>query len=241
VQRRAAHRPSLAAVFAAGLLLLGVPPALAEARTAKEPLCRRYRCTTLLANPSVRVFRATRSLSGSERFRTVYAQSSRGRLTTLDAELVNREPSSRLGPLALNGPWVAYAVAGNLGYNGEGEEWRVRRTNAASGRRETAALASSPSGGQEGVCDGGFPQGADGVTEMTVTSSGAAAWIVAGITEFPSGTNVLGSRRVCDLAPETTAPKVVADSPAIATGSLAAAANVLYWSEGGAARSAPLP
>jgi hypothetical protein len=157
----------------------------------------------------------------------------------LELELHNDgEDGLTLERPAVAGPFVAYELVQFGRYNGEGTIVKVFRLNAKTGRREQATEAGQPAG--EGICDGGLPFKAPGVTGMTVTPRGTVAWIIGGIVESPGVTN-LRNYRVCILLPGARVPIVAARGTSIAPRSLAAVPGYVYWSEGGSARSVTAP
>jgi hypothetical protein len=214
-------------VLVLGLLGLAIAPA-AGARLIQRHLCRHYRCVTVAADAHIRVFeRRLKSRSAENGPVTVAQWLANGRLTALgdSYELGGGE----LGPLAVSGEWVAYALNGEERYM-NGHSVNVVRLNARTGGRLVAACAPET---VKAGCTETVPRGGAGVTDVVVTSAGTVGWIVAGTASAPYA--------LMELAPKARRPTLLASSTAIAPGSLAAIAGHLCWVEGGAPRTLSVP
>jgi hypothetical protein len=196
----------------------------AEATTAgakRASSCDRRAGMTLVANKEVRVFQREKRVDGVLASVSTYACNRQtGRLRSFgDAESGKDSGSTRLPTVA--GPYVAY-IATPGGPVGSVVVWSSR--TGATRIQGTATQA-------EERPDGSAPP----VTALVVTAKGHVAWIV-GPTGAEGGYTV-----------RTTAPAADVVVPALGSGtdivptSLAAAGGVVYWTQGGAARSAPLP
>lgn len=146
-----------------------------------------------------------------------------------------------LEKLVLNGRFAVYAmVLYPEKYQGEGTSWRVLRLNAQTGRREEVGAV-----GEKG---GGFGEKSPGVTDVVVTPTGTAAWIIDGEYQNPSGPSLpgnqgdlpLGSKSLFELPPGAKTPVVLATSSTIDPTSLKAIPGHLYWTEGGVAHTASI-
>jgi hypothetical protein len=211
----------------------------ASALAAKHhrAVCVLFRCKTLLADTQVRVYQATSRHPREEAHDSTFAEwVPTGHVTPLGDELRFEGPS--LEGLALSGRFVAYALGLTAErYPGTGTTWAIGRLNVQTGRRERV-----PTDGEKG---GGFGEKSPGVTDVAVTAAGTVAWIDDGsfANPLPGTPNVLplGSRAVFELAPGSKMPTPLAVSATIEPKSLAAIPGRLYWTEGGAARSTPVP
>ena len=209
----------------------------AAAPVREQRLCSVHRCTTLVANSNIRVFRATAKHPNRESYESTFAEwLPSGRVTALAGEGGFGEGSVRIGPV-VSGRFVAYAVLVEVArYAGAGFGEDVRRLNAQTGRRE-----GTPAHGKKGTV---FPGASLGVTQVVVTPAGSVAWMIEGPfgdpeaperdEPFPNSTAIL-------LLPVgATASTVLAYGPTIEPMSLAAIPGHLYWIEGGVARTASI-
>ena len=230
-------------LLAFGLAGVGVAATAFGKSPSKRPLCVRYKCTTLAADPQVGVYQA----ANKHRNREVEYQSSfarwipSGRVTAL-GDYCNFECVT-LQKLALAGRFLLSAFtegAERYPGSGVGGGWYLSLLNVQTGRRQKV----DPVGGKEG----GFGKGSPGVTDVVVTPAGTAAWIIDGEYQNPTGPSLpgnqgelpLGSKSLFELAPGSRTPVVLATSSTIDPTSLAAIPGHLYWIEGGTPRTASI-
>lgn len=230
-------------LLAFGLAGGGVAATASGKSPSKRPLCVRYKCTTLAADPQVSIYQAT----NRHRNREVEYQSSfarwipNGRVTAL-GDYCNFECVT-LQKLVLAGRFLFSAFtegAERYPESGVGSGWYLSLLNVQTGRRQKV----DPVGGKEG----GFGKGSPGVTDVAVTPAGTAAWIIDGEYQIPTGPSLpgnkgdlpLGSKTVFELPPGSRTPVVLATSSTIDPASLAAIPGHLYWTEGGAPRTAAI-
>ncbi|MCW3033350.1 MAG: hypothetical protein JWM60_1695 [Solirubrobacterales bacterium] len=218
---------ALAAALAA--LALSAPGEAAS----RSKLCRQAPCHVVLRDGPITVVRAVARLNerhpNVEPFlRTIACWRSRN-----TCKWLGDETQDTLGltarPLASAGRFLVYGlrIAGKEGP----DPWRVCRLDVATGRLE---MVGSP---------GGFFSLHGGLLSIVVTPSGGVGWIAGGeaLYPVPGGEPVVSSaRQVYALPSGSRTPRLLASSPAVEAGSLAASDNRLYWSEGGAAKEAPL-
>jgi hypothetical protein len=231
----------------AALAFAGAPPSGVLAKTAARALCTKYRCRTVTADADARVLRARRvDREGIIRYSGTFVQwLPHERLTPLGDQYTPDHVQSAfmLERPALSGRFLAYVLVLSGKYNGEGAIWTIDRVDAEKGRKEEARgsrLGGEPGGTVTTPCDGGLAQGSPGVTDLTVSSSGAVAWIIgAAPNRFPSSTSATGSTyTVCALPAGSRTPQVLAGTKTTAPGSLAIAGELVYWSESGSPRAA---
>ena len=219
--------------------------ALGGGRTAvgarhRQPLCVRYRCSTLAATAQIRVYQArNRHPAVEELFLSSFVRwLPTGRVTPL-GDYSETTEIVKLKLLALAGRFVADATE-SCGRQGCASS--VSRLNAQTGHRENATTSTTASelDNPNHKCDGAPNAfGALGVTDLAVTRRGTVAWIIGGSYDDRNQID-LRSRTVCDLPPASSRPVVVNSDPAIEPKSLAAIAGHLYWTEHGAARAAAI-
>jgi hypothetical protein len=219
----------LLAAAAACTVVLGVglaaDQALARNLAHKRPRCMVLKCTTLVADAQVRVYQARNRRSGEEGYVSSFAEWLPARRLTPLGDREGIIVGIKLGELALSGRFVCYALET---FTKEPQaSVKVYRLNVQTGRRESA-----PAVGAE---ENEFPASARGVTDIAVTSSGTLVWIVGGTVLNPS------LHKVMELPRGSSTAIAVASAATIEPKSLAAITGHVYWTEGGAARSAPIP
>jgi hypothetical protein len=220
--RRAVAR-SVAACTAALIASVGFPgTTLAETKHARSR-CAVYRCTTLARDAQVRVVQVRARHQIERGYQSTFAEWLPGRRTTPLGDRLGTTTAVNLGPLALSGRFVAYALQ-SIAKEGP-SSWRVCRLDARSGRRESVEAV--------GPAENAYEPGAPGVTDVVVTSAGSVAWLAGGAGAHP------GVYTVFELARGSMTPTALATGPGIMPGSLAAVPGHLYWTEGGTARMAP--
>jgi hypothetical protein len=219
-------RRSLALKLSCLLLLAGAGGGGWAAETyAGQPrlasICRVRHCRTIIASTKVAVIRAVSKRGAVVSYHSSYAQwRPTGRVTRLgDEETVTY--SIVLGKVALTGAYMAYGLE-NL--TGSEQLWTLCRLAISSGRRLCMQADANVSGALDGA-----------VLSVVVAPNGTVGWIAGG------GASKSGAHDVFLLGPNARKPVVVASSPTVDTGSLAVAPHQLYWTEAGAARSAPIP
>jgi len=246
-----ATRTGLASIGAA-LAVAGAPASDAVARQPTvRALCAEYRCSTVTADARARVIRARRvNREGVVQYSGTFVQwLPHQRVTPLGDRYTPEDVQSAftLERPALAGRFLAYALVRGGKYNGEGALWSIDRVDAETGRREEAKgsrIGSEPGGTVTTPCDGGLAQGSPGVTDLTVSASGAVAWIIGAVANrFPSSTSADGSTyTVCALPARARTPEVLAGAGAgagtVSPGSLAMAGALVFWTEGGRPRVA---
>jgi hypothetical protein len=129
---------------------------------------------------------------------------------------------TRVGPVALAGPVVAYAATA-MGVDTSSSSVVV--LNLASGARRTLTAASPPR----------RPESFTAVSALVVTARGSVAWIASrsGIGQ-PQPTFEVRSARASGTA-------LLDSGTSIAAASLRRAGARVTWTDGGRTRSAPLP
>ena len=216
-----------------------LPGTVRAAPLRARQLCSIHKCRTLAADAQVRVFQATAKRPGRENYDSTFAQWLRtGRVTALGDSAGFEAPTLQGSP-ALAGRFLSYGLQITAErYPGQGFECAVARLNVQTGRRE-----SFEANGAQG---GGFGENSPGVTDVAVTPVGTMAWIIDGSYQDPVGPHLpgpasvlpLGSKTVYEILAGSKAPVALATSPTIDPKSLAAIPGHLYWTEGGAARTA---
>ena len=210
------------------VLVVLIVASVADARLIERHLCRNYKCVTVAADAKVRVFERRPTPRAAEQGPVTLARwLPAARITALGDfyELGGGE----LGPLAVSGEWVAYALNGEERYM-NGHSVQVIRLNARTGNKLTAACTAEA---MTAGCAEFVPRGGAGVTDVVVTSAGTAAWIVRGA--------VNGRYALMELAPKTSRPMLLASSATISPHSLAATVGHIYWLEGGIPRTVAAP
>ncbi len=191
------------------VLVVLIVASVADARLIERHLCRNYKCVTVAADAKVRVFERRPTPRAAEQGPVTLARwLPAARITALGEfyELGGGE----LGPLAVSGEWVAYALNGEERYM-NGHSVQVIRLNARTGNKLTAACTAEA---MTAGCAEFVPRGGAGVTDVVVTSAGTAAWIVRGAVNGPYA--------LMELAPKTSRPMLLASSATISPHSLAA-------------------
>jgi hypothetical protein len=186
-----------------------------------EPECVLRRCNVLAKDRDLVVYRArSRSLDELPYERTLVASLLRSTTTSLAGGL-----GPRLGHFVLSGSKLAFAEQVTGHYNDEATDWSIGRFDAATGSVERVAAALN---GEAAIY---YPHR---VTDLVLDSAGAVAWIIEGPRTTPK------VRSVYYLAPGSATPTQLGRSEAVRSGSLAILVGRLRWSEGGAAREAPI-
>ncbi len=199
---------------------------------SRRKLCRQAPCHVVLRVGPITVLRAVarstaRHPNVEPLLRTIACWRSRDTCKWLGDET---QPTYELNarPLAAAGRFLVYGL--QLGGEQEPDQWRVRRLDVATGRLETIEVP------------GGFSRIHGGLLSIVVDPSGAVGWMTMGEFVFPPQGErfVSPEQKVYALAARSRTPQLLASSPAVEAGSLAASDTRLYWSEGGKARQAPL-
>jgi hypothetical protein len=232
------HAVSFAGLILALLAIAGsVAPAEASAAIShsRKPLCVRRRCRTLATSTHVRVFQATeRSHQREEAFQSTYARWLPTDRVTAFGDYAGESilPSVNLGPFALSGEHVAYALdGGDGGYGFSVDYWHIYRLNAKTGGKFSvcAYLAQA--------CEGYDRPGPPlpGVTVVVVTPAGSIGWITSGREEATASTF-----SVYELPAGSKTAKALASGTSIARKSLRARAGRLYWADAEGTQSKPI-
>jgi hypothetical protein len=193
----------------------GARPAVA----AQSTKCDARAGRTIASNRLVRVFTREKRYHGRLQSLSTYAcYRPSGRLASFgDAESGKDGASIRL--LTLAGRYVGYVLD-------TGFVRTVVTDDVASGKmvpRDSAAYGQRNSDEQ-----------APAVESLVLTAHGSVAWI--------SAPGALGDGYEIHLAPAAAPVAIASSGPDIAPQSLAlAASGVVYWTQGGGVRSAPLP
>ncbi|HST32231.1 MAG TPA: hypothetical protein VLJ80_01810 [Solirubrobacteraceae bacterium] len=208
---------------------------LASATDRAALHCHVRRCTTLAQNPKARIVQeAPRSSYEIGETRTLAQWLPNGRTTKLGD---GQEFGPVIGPVALAGHFLAYALFYFGRYNDQGTDWKVVRLNVKTGHREEANRS-----GSVGECTGGlaFHVPIPGVHKVVVTDMGAVAWLMQGRNDPQTGRLDPHDYRICALASNSRTPVVLASGSTIAPQSLAASERYVYWTEGGVPRGVPI-
>jgi hypothetical protein len=188
-------------------------------------LCATYKCRTLAADSTVKVFQAVNRGLLDETFQSSFARwLPSGRLTALGDEVNAPEADLRLTQLAVTGRFAAYATVLFAGHEAENSVgWSVYRLNVQTGRREQVDASRKDAFGRHDP----------GVTGVVVTPKGTVAWI-AGVNTRPS------TYKVFVLAPGSRTTVLLASATTIEPKSLAAIPGHLYWTDVGVAHGVPV-
>jgi hypothetical protein len=190
-------------------------------------VCARLRCKTVADSAQVRLAVVTigESASAESYSEHVAVWKSSGRTTPLgDYEGFD---CSCLGPFALVGRYLGYAVQSVSHEEPWASFYGVARLNVQTGRREEASVDfHGPSTNTR--CVGQVSGSGSGVTAIVATAAGTVAWIL----EAGAGSGVL-----CEMPAGSNTPLVLAESTGLVPDSLAVAPGRLYWMEGAGART----
>jgi hypothetical protein len=188
-------------------------------------LCAVHRCRTLAADPNVSVFQATVRRPLEQPYRSSFARwLPTGRVTALGDEIIGGTSTAKLELLAVAERFAAYAIR-DVGGVESYVSWKVYRLNVQTGRRDAVRASSRLDT---------FNLQTPGVTDVVVTPTGTAAWIVGGAQDTPS------TYQVFMLLPGSKSPALLASATTIEPKSLAGIPGHLYWTEAGTARSVPI-